>query len=57
MLSLITAEQMQNVIGYTAWDCIDLIAASTGQMSKRYGFIHMDLDDEEKRTLSDGIKK
>lgn len=39
------------VMGYTAWGCIDLIAASTGQMSKRYGFIHVDLGDEGKGTL------
>ena len=39
------------VMGYTAWGCIDLIAAGTGQMSKRYGFIHVDLDDEGKGTL------
>lgn len=30
---------------YTSWGCIDLIAASTGEMSKRYGFIHVDADD------------
>ena len=26
--------------------CIDLVSASTGEMSKRYGFIYVDLDDE-----------
>lgn len=31
---------------YTPWGCIDLISASTGEMSKRYGFIYVDLDDE-----------
>lgn len=34
------------VMGYTPWGCIDLVSASTGQMSKRYGFIYVDLDDE-----------
>lgn len=34
-----------DLMGYTAWGCIDLIAASTGQMSKRYGFIYVDADD------------
>lgn len=34
------------LLGYTTWGCIDLIAASTGQMSKRYGFVYVDLDDE-----------
>ncbi|WP_125702434.1 glycoside hydrolase family 1 protein [Lacticaseibacillus daqingensis] len=32
-------------IGYTPWGCIDLVSASTGQMSKRYGFIYVALDD------------
>lgn len=27
------------------WGCIDLVSASTGEMSKRYGFIYVDLDD------------
>ncbi len=33
------------VIGYTPWGCIDLVSASTGEMSKRYGFIYVDIDD------------
>ncbi|GAX48353.1 glycoside hydrolase family 1 protein [Pseudolactococcus reticulitermitis] len=35
-----------DLIGYTPWGCIDLVSASTGEMSKRYGFIHVDLDDQ-----------
>lgn len=34
-----------DLIGYTPWGCIDLVSASTGEMSKRYGFIYVDLDD------------
>lgn len=30
--------------GYTPWGCIDLVSASTGEMSKRYGFIYVDRD-------------
>ena len=33
-------------MAYTPWGCIDLVSASTGKMSKRYGFISVDLDDE-----------
>lgn len=33
------------VIGYTPWGCIDLVSASGNEMSKRYGFIYVDLDD------------
>lgn len=39
------------LIGYTPWGCIDLVSASTSQMSKRYGFIYVDLDDEGHGTL------
>lgn len=38
-------EEGVDVIGYTPWGCIDLISMSTCQMSKRYGFIYVDLDD------------
>lgn len=31
--------------GYTMWGPIDIIANSTGEMSKRYGFIYVDRDD------------
>lgn len=31
--------------GYTPWGCIDLVAASTGEMAKRYGFIYVDYQD------------
>lgn len=34
-----------DLLGYTAWGCIDLISASTGEMSKRYGMIYVDRDD------------
>lgn len=34
-----------DVFGYTAWGCIDIVSASTSQMSKRYGFIYVDQDD------------
>ncbi|MDR1325310.1 MAG: 6-phospho-beta-glucosidase [Treponema sp.] len=43
--------------GYTTWGCIDLISASTGEMSKRYGFIYVDKDDEGKGTLKRSRKK
>lgn len=34
------------LLGYTPWGCIDLVSASTGEMSKRYGFIYVDRDDQ-----------
>lgn len=45
------------VLGYTAWGCIDLISAGTGEMSKRYGFIYVDRDDAGKGTLARTPKK
>lgn len=40
-----------DIMGYTPWGCIDLISASGNQMSKRYGFIYVDQDDQGKGTL------
>lgn len=31
---------------YTTWGCIDLVSAGTGEMRKRYGFIHVDKYDD-----------
>ena len=33
------------LMGYTTWGCIDLVSNSTNQMSKRYGFVYVDVDD------------
>lgn len=35
-----------DLMGHTLWGCIDLVSASTGEMSKRYGFIYVDLHDK-----------
>jgi len=45
------------VLGYTSWGCIDLVAASTGEMSKRYGFIYVDRDDHGNGTYKRYKKK
>jgi len=45
------------VMGYTSWGCIDLVAASTGEMSKRYGFVYVDRDDQGNGTLVRTRKK
>lgn len=46
-----------DLIGYTSWGCIDLIAASTGEMKKRYGYIYVDKDDAGNGTLRRTPKK
>lgn len=35
-----------DLIGYTSWAPIDLVSAGTSQVTKRYGFIYVDADDE-----------
>ncbi|MGJ9374179.1 glycoside hydrolase family 1 protein [Nesterenkonia sp. CF4.4] len=45
------------LLGYTSWGCIDLVSASTAQMSKRYGFIHVDRHDDGTGTLERTRKK
>jgi 6-phospho-beta-glucosidase len=45
------------VLGYTAWGCIDIVSASTAQMSKRYGLIYVDRNDDGSGTLARHRKK
>ncbi|GAD34076.1 6-phospho-beta-glucosidase [Microbacterium sp. AISO3] len=45
------------VLGYTSWGCIDLVSASTAQLSKRYGFIYVDRNDDGSGTLERYEKK
>ena len=33
------------VFGYASWGPIDIVSCSQGEMSKRYGYIYVDLDD------------
>lgn len=46
-----------DLIGYTPWGCIDLVSSGTDQMSKRYGFIYVDRDDNGVGTLKRNKKK
>ena len=39
------------LLGYTMWGCIDLVSSGTGEMTKRYGFVYVDMDDEGKGSL------
>lgn len=40
-----------DLIGYTSWGCIDEVSAGTGQMSKRYGLIYVDRQDDGSGSL------
>lgn len=47
-------------LGYTMWGCIDLFSLGSGEISKRYGFIYVDMDDKgngnEKRIRKDSFE-
>ena len=45
------------LIGYIVWGCIDLVAASTGEMSKRYGMIYVDRNDDGSGSMERRKKK
>ncbi len=45
------------VMGYTSWGPIDLVSASTAQLSKRYGFVYVDRNDDGSGTLERYRKK
>ena len=45
------------LMGYTTWAPIDLLSNSTNQMSKRYGFIYVDVDDYGNGTYKRSKKK
>ena len=45
------AEDGVELLGYTSWAPVDLISASTGEMSKRYGYIYVDKNDAGNGTL------
>ncbi|AQA01620.1 6-phospho-beta-glucosidase [Mycobacterium sp. MS1601] len=46
-----------HLIGFTTWGCIDLVSASTAQMSKRYGLIYVDRHDDGAGSLARYRKK
>ncbi|KAF1299322.1 6-phospho-beta-glucosidase [Enterococcus sp. JM4C] len=46
-----------DIIGYATWGTIDIVSASSGIMSKRYGLVYVDLDDEGNGTRNRYKKK
>ncbi|WP_017549301.1 glycoside hydrolase family 1 protein [Salinicoccus carnicancri] len=46
-----------NLMGYLSWGPIDLVSMSTSEMSKRYGYIYVDKDDDGNGTLDRYRKK
>lgn len=56
-MKLAVEEDGVNLMGYTPWGCIDLVSFGTGEMEKRYGFIHVDKDNLGNGTLRRSKKK
>ena len=46
-----------DVFGYAWWGPIDLVSSGTSEISKRYGFVSVDIDDYGNGTLKLGRKK
>lgn len=49
------AEALQDgveIMGYTSWGCIDCVSMSTAQLSKRYGLIYVDRNDDGNGTFN-----
>jgi len=46
-----------DLMGYTPWGCIDCVSFTTGQYNKRYGFIHVDKNDDGSGTMARSKKK
>jgi 6-phospho-beta-glucosidase len=39
------------VLGYLYWGPIDIVSAGTGEMKRRFGFVHVDRDNDGNGTL------
>ena len=46
-----------DVLGYTSWGIIDLVSNTSNQMSKRYGFVYVDRNDDGSGSLKRYRKK
>ena len=55
MITAVTEDGVE-LMGYLSWGIIDLVSVSEGKMSKRYGVIYVDADDEGNGTY-DRYKK
>lgn len=46
-----------DLMGYTPWGCLDCVSFTTGQYDKRYGFIHVNKNDDGSGDFSRAKKK
>ncbi|MBR2701098.1 MAG: family 1 glycosylhydrolase [Erysipelotrichaceae bacterium] len=52
VLKDIINEDEIEVLGYMPWSAMDLIALSTGNIEKRYGFIYIDVNNQQQGTFN-----
>lgn len=51
-MALAVAKDGVDLMGYTPWGIIDIVSFGSGEMEKRYGFIHVDKDNQGEGTLT-----
>ena len=56
MIKAVTHDDV-DLMGYTPWGCIDCVSFTTGQYSKRYGFIYVNKHDDGTGDMSRSRKK
>ncbi|POP46247.1 6-phospho-beta-glucosidase [Superficieibacter electus] len=56
MIKAVTVDGV-DLMGYTPWGCIDCVSFTTGQYSKRYGFIYVNKHDDGTGDMSRSRKK
>ena len=56
-MALAVNEDGVELLGYTPWGIIDIVSFGTGEMEKRYGFIHVDKNNQGEGSLNRSKKK
>lgn len=56
-MKLAIEEDGVDLFGYMPWGWIDIVSASTGEMSKRYGFVYVDINNDGSGTKKRYKKK
>jgi len=56
-MKIAVLEDGVDLMGYTPWGCLDCVSFTTGQYNKRYGFIHVDKNDDGTGTMARSKKK
>lgn len=55
MMKAAIEEDGVDLFGYTAWSACDIVSASSGEIDKRYGFVYVDAENNNKRIRKDSF--